>query len=398
MMKITMAAATLVLAAGAQAKSTVVRKAQPAPTAQPTPFTTYKLRTGEVVNMSDSQKNIINGVWHTPSPQRIAAVAARITVTILVEKNDGTSMLGTGFYTDKNHVLTNWHVVRNAKKITVIDSDRVRYEGATIVNGNPSMDVGVISVPGADSKYVSWLDTDSDWEQVGEKVYVYGNPEGLEGTFSDGMLSSIRADGAIFQISVPIDHGNSGSPVFNQYGLVIGIVSMGLDSKAQLNFAISTNAIMEALRGTNADHPKGFNLGITKGLELRNREELAMDAGISAESAKAQYEAFEQIIDDIKIYTSDRAAFDKWVADIRQFAPWDIKRDYWVREIGRQTSNKFYIVDVNKLLKLQGLPEVEDVAQVAPPAGHQELQPPKSEAADAPVAGRGQMGDSPANT
>lgn len=255
--------------------------------------TTYKLRTGEVVQMSKSQYNIANRVWRTATPQEIATYAAQITVTIIVEKNDGGKMLGTGFFNTPNQVLTNWHVVRGAKSITVIDSKHVKYD-ATVRFPNQSMDVTSLNVPGANSKF-AWFATDSDWEQVGEKVYIYGNPQGFEGTFSQGMLSSLRANGAILQIAAPLDHGNSGSPVFNEYGLVIGIVCRKVeDSSAELNFAISTNAMFEAVQMINSEHPKGFNLGITVGLELRNQEEIAADTVDAPQpSIKNQIEAFK---------------------------------------------------------------------------------------------------------
>ena len=72
--------------------------------------------------------------------------------------------------------------------------------------------------------------TDSNWERPGEKVYVFyvfGDPEGMEWSFTDGLLSAERANGAIFQVSAPLGHGSSGSPVFNEYGLVIGMISSG---------------------------------------------------------------------------------------------------------------------------------------------------------------------------
>ena len=221
------------------------------------------------------------------------------------------------------------------------------------------------------------FDTDSNWERPGEKVYVFGNPEGLEWSFTDGLLSSERAQGAIFQISAPAGHGSSGSPVFNEYGLVIGMIQGGIDqTTAGIAFAVSTDAIFEALGLTNNEHPKGFNLGITNGLELRSKEDIAADTAQTTQvsnvqttpvNEKLQEAALGHIIANIRIYSTDKAAFDKWAADIRRFAPWDINRDYWVGEMGRQSGNPYYIADVNRLLQLQErepLPEIAPAAQV----------------------------------
>jgi len=119
--------------------------------------------------------------------------------------------------------------------------------------------------------------TDSNWEQPGEPIYVIGSPRGLGLTITNGMLSGWRSAGAMMQFSAPIDHGSSGSPVFNAYGQVIGIVDSGTLTGAELNFAISTNAIFEALGTTNTDHPQGFKTGITIGLELRSQEDVNFD-------------------------------------------------------------------------------------------------------------------------
>ena len=59
--------------------------------------------------------------------------------------------------------------------------------------------------------------------EVGDEVYVVGNPQGLKGTFSQGIISSLRDDGYL-QITAPISRGSSGGPVLNKYGQVIGIV------------------------------------------------------------------------------------------------------------------------------------------------------------------------------
>ena len=114
----------------------------------------------------------------------------RITVTIEVDKNDGSHMFGTGFFINNSEVITAWHVVRDASNITVVNSDGER-ANAQLSIGKPSIDLATIIVPSVTSKNWAHFDTDSDWEKVGQRVYVYGNPEELTGTFCDGMLSSI---------------------------------------------------------------------------------------------------------------------------------------------------------------------------------------------------------------
>ena len=85
---------------------------------------------------------------------------------------------------------------------------------------------------------------DSDAVQIGEKIYVAGNPQGLEGTFSDGIISAIRGDSTddkVFQMTAPISKGSSGGPVLNEKGEVIGISVATLRDGQNLNFAIPVN-------------------------------------------------------------------------------------------------------------------------------------------------------------
>ena len=78
-------------------------------------------------------------------------------------------------------------------------------------------------------------------------MIVMGNPRGLLGTVVEGLISAIRMNGALFQISAPISEGSSGSPVFNEDGYVIGIATMMMTKGQNLNFAIASNIIYDAM-------------------------------------------------------------------------------------------------------------------------------------------------------
>ena len=90
---------------------------------------------------------------------------------------------------------------------------------------------------------------DSDAVEIGEPVYAAGNPSGLEGTFSDGIISSIRGDGAykIPQITAPISPGSSGGPVLNEKGEVIGVSVLTIRNGQNFNFAIPINYLKSLL-------------------------------------------------------------------------------------------------------------------------------------------------------
>jgi hypothetical protein len=288
-------------------------------------------------------------------------------------------------------------MVRNAKHITAIDNDGNKYVDGSVASWNMPMDVAGVRFSTSRASIRATAEkpyspnarfvTDSNWERPGEKVYVFGNPEGLEWSLTDGLLSAYRDNGAIFQISAPAGHGNSGSPVFNEYGLVIGMVKGGIDTTtAGITFAISTDAILEALNMTNGDHPKGFRLGITNGIDLRSKEDIALDnasqgnvASQTAEPAPQTttvnnsaeevgsvtdvQEAFEVIIADVNLFMfRDQTAFAEWAAAMRKLGPGGINTSYWMDEIINKFSDQpeyqeyrnRMIADINTLLKLQG--------------------------------------------
>jgi hypothetical protein len=102
-------------------------------------------------------------------------------------------------------------------------------------------DLAVLEVDGVDTRPVTL--GDSDKVAAGQQVVVIGNPEGLEQTVSNGLVSAIRELNGrrLFQISAPISSGSSGSPVFNDHGEVIGVVVSSIEAGQNLNFAVPIN-------------------------------------------------------------------------------------------------------------------------------------------------------------
>ncbi|HXY51709.1 MAG TPA: trypsin-like peptidase domain-containing protein [Terriglobales bacterium] len=163
---------------------------------------------------------------------------------------------GSGFVIDKDgHILTNYHVIADARQVEVTMHNRKRYK-ATVIGTDPSHDLAVIQVS-APSLTPAVLG-DSGNLQVGQKVYAIGNPFGLAGTMTRGIVSSIRPveepngariDEAI-QTDAAINPGNSGGPLMNWHGQVIGINTMILSSVGQnagIGFAIPINTAKAVL-------------------------------------------------------------------------------------------------------------------------------------------------------
>src|SRR5215467_3838194 len=163
---------------------------------------------------------------------------------------------GSGFVIDKDgHILTNYHVVADARQVEVTLHNRKKYK-ATVVGTDPPHDLAVIQIKAPD--LVPAVLGDSRNLQVGQKVYAIGNPFGLSGTMTRGIVSSIRPvrepNGAMIdeaiQTDAAINPGNSGGPLMNWHGEVIGINTMILSSVGQsagIGFAIPINAAKAVL-------------------------------------------------------------------------------------------------------------------------------------------------------
>jgi S1-C subfamily serine protease len=225
-----------------------------------------------------------------------------IVVTVACDLGDKQYTQGTGVIINENTIITNWHVVRGAKDIIAWDYNGAKYENGRLGNFSMSVDIACITFDTMHSTKSALFVTDSNTEAPGDAVYTIGTPEGMAQTFTNGMFSGWLANGAIFRFTAPAGHGSSGGPIFNSYGRVIGIVRGGVNEGGGLNFGISTNAIFEALHLSSQDHPKGFVTGVTNGLELRSKEDIAKDDAIGFTGATLG----EILLDGQSIQTNER--------------------------------------------------------------------------------------------
>jgi S1-C subfamily serine protease len=157
---------------------------------------------------------------------------------------------GSGFVFDKEgHILTNYHVIADARQVEVTLQNRKKYK-ATIVGTDKSHDLAIVQIKAPDLQPM--ILGDSTNLQVGQKVYAIGNPFGLAGTLTRGIVSSIRQvqepDGLVIeeaiQTDAAINPGNSGGPLLNWHGEVIGINTMIASTAGQsagIGFAIPIN-------------------------------------------------------------------------------------------------------------------------------------------------------------
>ncbi len=140
---------------------------------------------------------------------------------------------GSGFVIDKDgHVITNYHVVQGAKKVQVSFSDEEQRD-ATVVGSDPSTDIAVLKIQGAWARSLTPLALgNSSAVKVGDAVVAIGNPFGLERTVTAGIVSALQRHipspngyqiDQVIQTDAAINHGNSGGPLLNANGDVIGV-------------------------------------------------------------------------------------------------------------------------------------------------------------------------------
>ena len=176
-----------------------------------------------------------------------AQIAKRISPSVVViqGKTDSGDVLGSGFIASKDGmIVTNLHVIRDMKTAKVQLANGEIFDTALVLATDERRDLAILKIAGFD---LSVLELgNSDALTVGEPAVIVGSPQGLEGTVTAGILSSIRDSGdgfKILQTDAAVNPGNSGGPLVNNKGQAIGVISFKLRSSENLNFAIPINYV-----------------------------------------------------------------------------------------------------------------------------------------------------------
>jgi hypothetical protein len=177
------------------------------------------------------------------------AQPAVVQIVALDDQNK-TLKTGTGFFISADgNLLTNYHVISDARSILAKTPSGAVYSFKKIVAFSPKPDVALLTFHAKDVPYLNLSSTADAVE--GQRVLVLGNPEGFEGTVSDGIISAFRENRSMIQITAPVSHGSSGSPVLNESGQVLGIATLVAQEGQNLNFAISAEAVRAAVLSAN---------------------------------------------------------------------------------------------------------------------------------------------------
>lgn len=159
-------------------------------------------------------------------------------MTLRVTKSDSSQSLGTGFLALKDgFVVTAWHVVKDAKFVKAVFSNGEEFECSGLIDKDEKRDVALIRIKQFGRPKLELSEGDPS---IGSKAYVLGAPQGLEFSFSDGIVSQEQVFAGVkyLQYTSPTSQGNSGGPVLDAKGKVMGVVSWGLIKGQNLNFAV----------------------------------------------------------------------------------------------------------------------------------------------------------------
>ena len=224
----------------------------------------------------ESASGSANGV---PEPYEVAEKVSP-TVVVVEAGTNGlfSSYLSGTIISDEGYILTNAHGVVGCDSFKVTLSDEKVYTAKSL-GYDSDMDIAVLKIEvGEDEKLPVAEIGDSDKLKIGERVYAIGNNSGLVNSFSGGFVSGLREmdvddnrKATYIQTDAAANKGNSGGPLVNEYGQVIGIIFSGIrgtnNDIQDTNFAIPINTAMETVKdiieGKYAPEERKFRVGIT---------------------------------------------------------------------------------------------------------------------------------------
>ena len=177
-------------------------------------------------------------------PELVRRVKSSVVAIITYDAKGNLLLSGSGFFVRPGEVVTNLHVVEGARRAEVktLDGKGRVYPVSGVVSTDPEGDLAVLAVP-VPAERTHPVEVSYTLPDEGEQIFVIGNPLRLEGSVSDGIVSAVREVpglGRVIQITAPISHGNSGSPLFNMRGQVVGVVTIKVTNGQNINLALAS--------------------------------------------------------------------------------------------------------------------------------------------------------------
>jgi hypothetical protein len=205
-----------------------------------------------------------------------------VTTITVFDKQRTPLQLGSGFFVGPDVVVTNLHVIRGGASAEVKTHLGQRLQVLGYVGVDDEDDLVLLKVDTASQPVLNV----GEWSSiaVGDTVFTLGSPEGLEGTFAQGLVSAIRdlEKRKVFQITAPVSHGSSGGPVLDRSGLVVGISTATFAEGQNLNFAIPANYLQVLCKKISSPQPLQT---LTSRVSSATRAKLPTDAVVGTHFA-----------------------------------------------------------------------------------------------------------------
>jgi tetratricopeptide (TPR) repeat protein len=185
-------------------------------------------------------------------PELVRRIKPSVVAIVTYDAKGERLSRGSGFFTGPDRVVTNRHVLEGAYKAEIHTINDLTYnvKGVLAVDGEGDIALLQVDIPPSVASPLKVVRTSP---QEGESIVVIGNPLGLEGSISNGIVSAVRDIpnfGRIIQITAPISPGSSGSPVINMRGEVVGVATLQLADAQSLNFAVPSDRVVQLQAGT----------------------------------------------------------------------------------------------------------------------------------------------------
>jgi S1-C subfamily serine protease len=247
-----------------------------------------------------------SGVVRVNATANSTSFAPRVAPSDQLPTTPQSSAVGSGFVVDKaGHIVTNYHVVEGANEITVSFSNRDTVK-AEVVGTDPSTDLAVLRVDASASALTPLPLGNSDRVAVGDPVVAIGNPFGLDRTVTSGIVSAVQrlitapnrfTIDHVIQTDAAINHGNSGGPLLNSRGQVIGVNSQietgdTATGNVGVGFSVPSNTVKDVvaqiLRTGRVDHAYLGISGQAVSPDLADKYNLAVKRGVLVESVTSE--------------------------------------------------------------------------------------------------------------
>jgi tetratricopeptide (TPR) repeat protein len=180
-------------------------------------------------------------------PELVKRIKPSAVAIETFDAHDNTLTRGSGFFIAPDKIITNRHVIERSSRVEIhlFNGKKFPVKGVVAVDGEGDLALLQVDVP---KEFAIPLPIVRAAPQEGESIVIIGNPYGLEGSVSNGIVSAVReipGYGKIIQITASISPGSSGSPVVNMLGQVVGVATLQASEGQNLNFAVPAERIAQ---------------------------------------------------------------------------------------------------------------------------------------------------------